>query len=133
MFFKKHILFLVLALILSSYSISQNQQIPLHTYFKQQSLKFSSNNSIDTYYPIYENQLNLTDSLKDNKVFYYDLFVWLVKKNWVDIVTPEGKLSINPLINLSLGSAKSGSVKSNLYRNTRGVSMSGELYKKTSF
>jgi hypothetical protein len=124
--------FIFLTLIISfmlNYNFSQ-QIIPLETFYKQQFLKYSRSNSFETFYPVNTNYFNLHDSIKDTTTFYYDFHVWFFNRNWLEKKEKNGSIEINPLVNFSYG--KGSSIKDSLplYRNTRGVSVRGELNQK---
>lgn len=114
-------------------SFAQHKAIPLQTYYKGEFLRYSKNKSIETFFPANESQLNLSDSIKDTTIYYYDLPIWFFQKHWLEINQTEGKLHISPLVNFSLGKNLNPLNKVNLFRNTRGVFMEGELLNNLSF
>ncbi|MES2589336.1 MAG: hypothetical protein V4622_10170 [Bacteroidota bacterium] len=124
----------VYVVLFSSFSVfSQSKNIPLQTYYKTQFLKYSGKKSLETFYPVNESYLNLTDSIKDTTTFYYDFFVWFFQRNWLEKKEKYGKIEISPLVNFSYGKNTSINDTSSLYRNTRGVFVSGEFEKKLTY
>ncbi|MCE3294700.1 MAG: hypothetical protein K0R65_414 [Crocinitomicaceae bacterium] len=112
---------------------AQQKPIPLHTYYKTNFLKYSGKNAIESFYPANESQLNLNDSLRDTTIFYYDFVVWFFQRNWIELKQPEGKININPFINLSYGRSLGGNDSLPLYRNMRGININGEFFNKVGF
>lgn len=112
---------------------AQQKPIPLQQYYKINFLKYSGKNTLESFYPVNESLLNLNDSLKDTTVFYYDFFVWLFQRNWIELKKPEGSIFINPFVNLSYGNSLGSNDSLPLYRNTRGVNISGEFFNKVGF
>lgn len=117
----------------SQYTFAQHKTIPLQNYYKTEFLKYSGKHSLETFYPVNESYLNVSDSLKDTTVLYYDFFVWFFRKNWLEVKENENKLEISPLINLSYGKGLNASDSLPLYRNTRGVYATGEFSNKISY
>lgn len=118
----------------SSFSFfAQHKTIILNNFYKQNFLKYSGKNSFETFYPVNETQLNLSDSLKDTSILYYDFFVWFFKKNWIEIKEDNARLEISPLINLSYGKGFNVTDSLPLYRNSRGVYATGEFSNKVSY
>jgi hypothetical protein len=109
------------------------QNIPLETFHKQQFLKYSRANSFETFYPINNQHFDLQDSIKDTTTFYYDFHVWFFNRNWLEKKEKNGSIEINPLVNFSYGKGSSIADSLPLYRNTRGVSVRGELNQKVFF
>ncbi len=112
---------------------AQQKPIPLQQYYKTQFLKYSGKNALASFYPVNESLLNINDSIKDTTVFYYDFFVWLFQRNWIELQQKEGKISINPFVNLSYGQKLAGNDTLPLYRNMRGINISGEFFHKLGF
>lgn len=127
------IFFLAYFLFFNSIKLNAQQNISLQKYYKTQYLKFSRNNSFETFYPVNSSNFNLQDSLKDTTTFYYDFHVWFFTKNWLEIKENKAKLEINPLVDFSFGKGSSIADSLPLYRNSRGISVSGELTEKISF
>ncbi len=114
-------------------SFFAQENIPLENYFKNNYLKYSGENSFETFYPVTNSDFKLQDSIGDKNIYYYDLFVWLFKKNWIEVKDGEAHFEINPLVNFTYGKGNTISDSLPLYRNTRGIKMNGELSKKISF
>ncbi|MGV3629727.1 MAG: hypothetical protein ACO1O6_00880 [Bacteroidota bacterium] len=130
---RNNILPLLFCLVLSSSFFAQQKPVPLQTYYKTGFLKYSGKNALESFYPVNESLLNVSDSLKDTTVFYYDFFVWLFQRNWIELKQPEGKIFINPFVNLSYGRTLAGNDSLPLYRNMRGINISGEFFNKVGF
>jgi hypothetical protein len=109
------------------------KSIPLQTFYKSKFIKYSSNESVETFFPANERKVHLTDSLKDSTILYYDFSVWFFKKNWIELKSDNARLEISPLVNFSFGKSNSQSDTSTLYRNTRGVYAEGQLSDKLTF
>jgi hypothetical protein len=126
-------LYFIIFILISVNLFAQHKSIPLHAYYKNEFLRSSKNKSITTFFPANESQLNLSDSIKDTSIFYYDLPVWFFQKHWLEINEPDGKIHISPLINLSLGKNLNPNDNVRLFRNTRGIYAEGELFKNISY
>jgi hypothetical protein len=116
-------------------------------FFSNQTLNFElnySNNSVHTSFKpfnlkhLYNTaKLHLTDSLAitdsasvkmfKQKWFYRKLFL----ENFIQLNTENFKLNINPLFNLQI--KKDDDNTKNLYNNTRGIELSGQLGERISF
>lgn len=129
---KKH-LFLLVFLFALLFLHAQQKPIPLQQYYKTNFLKYSGKNVLESFYPVNESLLNINDSLQDTTVFYYDSFVWLFQRNWIELKSPEGSISINPLVNFSYGRSLGPGDSLPLYRNMRGVNISGEFFNQVGF
>ncbi len=123
----------IILLLISFVSISQSKNIPLQTYYKTQFIKYSGKNSVETFFPANESQLSLSDSIKDTTTLYYDFLVWFYKKNWIEKSDKNGKIEISPLVNFSYGKATSFKDSLSLYRNTRGVYITGSFQEKLTY
>jgi hypothetical protein len=101
--------------------ITDNQTIYKTTYFR------------NSFLPTTENRYNLNDYLKDTSIQYYDFAEILFKKHLVEVKSKDCFLTISPLVDVSLGRDLKDTSSINLFQNTRGVLIEGDLFKNFSF
>ncbi|TNE53417.1 MAG: hypothetical protein EP338_12855 [Bacteroidetes bacterium] len=118
----------------SSYFIqAQNRSLPLHEYYKKETLKHSRPQLHPTFFPLNESQVALYDSIRDTAKIYVDFHQWLFKQDWIEVKRPDYNLYISPLVHGSYGNSFSGQDSLFLFENTRGIIASGNLGKEISF
>jgi hypothetical protein len=126
-------IFCLLCLCIGTAAFTQQNDLPLHTFYKDAFLQQSGKRSIETFFPANENQLNLHELIRDSSKQYYDFTEWLFKKHWLTVDRPEGNLSISPLVDFTGGKELSDPSRGNIFRNTRGIFAEGELLHKIGF
>lgn len=117
----------------ATWSFAQQNDLPLHTYYKSAFLQQEGKRSIETFFPANENQLDLHRLIRDSSKQYYDFTEWLFKKHWLSVERPEGNLSISPLVDFTGGKELSDPERGTIFRNTRGIFAEGELLNKIGF
>lgn len=115
------------------FMFAQQNSLPMHTFYKDKFLENTPNQSVETFFPATENQLNLHRIIRDSSVQYYDISEWLFKKHWVNFSNSQGSISISPMVDFTLGKETTDSSGQRLFRNTRGVYVEGELLKRIGF
>lgn len=115
------------------FMFAQQNSLPIHTFYKEKFLENTPNQSLETFFPATENQLNLHRIIRDSSVQYYDISEWLFKKHWVSFSNSEGSISFSPMVDFTLGKETTDSSGQRLFRNTRGVYIEGELLKRIGF
>lgn len=123
----------VLACLFAGQAAAQSNLLPLHSFYKDKFVELSGKRSIETFFPASEKQLNLHQLIRDSSVQYYEFTDWFFKKHWLTVTRPEGNLAISPLVNFMYGREMSDGTSSNLFRNTRGLYVEGELGDKIGF
>jgi hypothetical protein len=120
---------------LATVSYSQHNLISTHSFFRDKLFETSRIESYNgnSFLPITESSYNLQKHLKDTSVFYYDFAETAYKKHWVEIKTEDCYLTISPVFNLSLGRDLSDTANRNLFQNTRGFIIEGDIAKNFSF
>lgn len=139
-------IFLVSILVHFNYLISQHNLISTHSFYRDHLFRihndrFISNNQTinktsyytNSFLPTTENRCNLHDYLKDTSVQYYDFSEVLFKKHLVEVKSKDCFLTISPLVDLSLGRDLKDTSSINLFQNTRGILIEGDLFKNFSF
>lgn len=115
------------------FMFAQQNSLPMHTFYKDKFLENTPNQSLETFFPATENQLNLHRIIRDSSIQYYDISEWLFKKHWVNFSNAQGSISISPMVDFTLGKETTDSSGQRLFRNTRGVYVEGELLKRIGF
>ncbi len=120
---------------------AQHNLISTHTFYRDQlfaNRKDSSNAKLNLYmgnsfFPITENRYNLPIYLKDTSIQYYEFSEILFKKHLIEVKSKDCFLTISPLVNVSLGKDTKDTSSINLFQNTRGILIEGDLFKNFSF
>lgn len=115
------------------FMFAQQNSLPMHTFYKDKFLENTPNQSVETFFPATENQLNLHRIIRDSSVQYYDISEWLFKKHWVNFSNSLGSISMSPMVDFTLGKETTDTSGQRLFRNTRGVYVEGELLKRIGF
>ena len=130
---KYYLLFLVFCF--SFFGLSQNNLISTHSYYRDQLMNSTRPNSYagNGFLPITESDYNLPSAIRDSSVLYNDLAVGLLRKHMVELEGKDYFLTISAIGQLSLGSDLLDTSKANLFQNTRGILVEGDLFKNFSF
>lgn len=112
---------------------AQGNLLPMHSFYKNKFLKHSGKQSIETFFPANESQLNLNHFIRDSSKNYYDVTEWLFKKHWIELRKDNAYLYISPMADIRLGKEQIDTSTTTLFRNTRGVWVNGGIGKKLSF
>jgi hypothetical protein len=83
--------------------------------------------------PIIESDYNLNQRIQDSSVFYSDFTIGLNRKHMVELEGKDYFLTISALGHLSVGRDLLDTSNLNLFQNTRGVLVEGDLFKNFSF
>lgn len=139
-------IFLVSILVNINISISQQNLISTHSFYRDQlfwirnDMLIANNQTIyktsyyrNSFLPTTENRYNLHENIKDSSIQYYDFAEVLYKKHLIEVKSKDCFLTISPLIDLSLGIDLKDTSSLNLFQNTRGVLIEGDLFKNFSF
>lgn len=119
----------------------QQNLISTHVFYRDQlfavrkdSLKGKSNGyKGNSFLPVTEKRYNLPRYLKDTSLQYYDLSEIAYKKHLFEINGKDCFLTVSPLIDLTVGRDLNDTIKTNLFNNTRGIIIEGDLFKNFSF
>ena len=114
---------------------SQNNLISTHSYYRDQLMNVGrSNTYVGTgFLPIAESEYNLPHIIRNSTVLYNELAVGLLRKHMVELEGKDYFLTISALGQLSAGRDLMDTTKANLFQNTRGVLVEGDLFKNFSF
>jgi hypothetical protein len=114
---------------------SQHNLISTHSFFRDKLFETSRTEAYNgnSFLPVTESNYNLQKHLKDTSVFYYDYAVTAYKKHWFEIQTEDCYLTISPTFNFSLGRDLKDEKPRNLFQNTRGFIIEGDIAKNFSF
>ncbi|MFN5444210.1 MAG: hypothetical protein ACK48V_08275 [Crocinitomicaceae bacterium] len=124
---------LLIFVLVSGVVYSQQKLIPLQSFYKEKFIQFSGKKSISTFYPQNESELNTQYLNRDSSKQYFDFSERLYKHHLLELKTDVGQINIDPLINFSRGRYNFDSTGYQLYRNTRGIFIEGQVYDKVSF
>lgn len=119
----------------------QQNLISTHVFYRDQlfaarkdSLKGKSNiYKGNSFLPVTEKRYNLPRYLKDTSLQYYDLSEIAYKKHLFELKGKDCYLTVSPLVDLTVGRDLNDSTKTNLFNNTRGIIIEGDLFKNFSF
>lgn len=120
--------------LLSSIHGQQNSYL-LNSFFKDNLF----NNSMDDSYigtsflPVFESEYNLSKTLRDSSVQYYDLTETLFKKHLFEAKGSNYYLTISPIVDLNIGKDRADTNERRLFQNTRGIFIEGDLFNNFSF
>jgi hypothetical protein len=122
-----------LLLLMNGFAFGQGFIHPLNDFFKDNTLRLSKTNVLNSLYPTSGNDLDLSHLNRDSTVVYSDLSDRIYKKNVFQFKNKVGYIVINPMINLSKGKNYLDTNKFNLNRNARGLYFEGRLFDNFSF
>ena len=114
---------------------SQHNLISTHSFFRDKLFETSRTEAYNgnAFLPVTESNYDLQKHLKDSSIFYYDFAVTAFKKHIVEIKTEDCYLTISPTFNFSLGRDLKDENPRNLFQNTRGFIIEGDIAKNFSF
>lgn len=128
---KTHLTFLFVVFI----SLIHAQQNFIHSseFYRDQSARYSNMYFPDGQYPKNESEFDLIAHINDTSKQYYTLTEVLFKKHLFEIKGDGFTINISPVFDFSFGRDLSDTTTRNLYQNTRGVFIEGDLGKNFSF
>lgn len=119
--------------ILTSLVHAQQGFIHASDFYKDQAAKYSSHYFPDGQYPKNEREFDLIAHINDSSKQFYTLTEVLFKKHLFEIKGDGYNLNISPVFDFSYGRDLSDTSARNLYQNTRGVYIDGDIGKNFSF
>jgi hypothetical protein len=133
--------FSIVFLLFFGLTFAQQNLVSTHSFFRDQLFagrKDSAGGKSNLYngnsfLPINENRYNLPRYLKDTSIQYYDFSEIIYKKHLIELKGKDCFLSVSPLLDLTIGRDLKDSTKVNLFQNTRGILIEGDLFKNFSF
>ncbi len=128
------LLFLIGCLSLGIYTSAQ-QLLPLHSFYKDQVFANKLDKSLNngSFFPINELDYNLISAINDSSKQYYDFTYILFQKHLIEVKGEDYTLSIDPILDMSLGKNLSDTVSRKLFQNTKGVRIQATLFKNFAF
>jgi len=126
---------LILALCFGSFGIGQNNLISTHAYYRDQLLNSNHPNTSvgNGFLPVLESEYNPPHSIPDSTVRYSARTMAFLKKHMVELKGKDYFLTISALGQFSFGRDYRDTSKANLFQNTRGILIEGDLFKNFSF
>ncbi len=114
---------------------SQHNLISTHSFFRDKLFETSRIEAYNgnSFLPVTQSNYNLQKHLKDTSIFYYEFAETAFKKHWFEIQTEDCYLTISPVFNFSLGRDLLDTAQRNLFQNTRGFIIEGDIAKNFSF
>lgn len=85
------------------------------------------------FYPDFESRFDLNKKIADSSKQYYTLTEILFKKHLVEVKGKDYYLTISPVADLKGGRDLKDTIERNLFQNTRGLLVEGDLFKNFSF
>lgn len=119
----------------SFFSVGQQKLLPLNSFYKDQLFANKTNPIINngSFLPVSESDYDLIEAINDSSKQYYDFTEILFKKHLFEIAGEDFHINISPVFDFTLGRDLSDSIKRNLFQNTRGILIEGDLFKNFSF
>ncbi|MCH2229122.1 MAG: hypothetical protein MK105_02165 [Crocinitomicaceae bacterium] len=128
---------IVISIVLSSFNLVIGQQslIPLHSFYKDQVFANKGQQTYNegSFFPVSISEYNLTSLIKDSTKQYYDATHILFQKHLIDVKGKDYHLKISPAIHFGYGRDLADTITRNLFQNTRGFYVEGDLFKNFSF
>lgn len=126
------LLFLLNVVVISS---AQQNLISIQSFYKDKIFQLNDSTPIveGSFYPISESRVDLMTKINDSALRYSTFTHILFQKHLIEIKKKDVFLTISPVLNFSFGRDFSDTIKQNLLRNTRGVYVEGDFFKKFSF
>lgn len=118
-----------------STSISQQNLLPLHSYYKDKLYTPYDSSSLvnGSFLPLSEGEFNLHDKIRDSSIQYYEVTAYLYKKHLFEIKGKDCYITISPTVDIVYGRDKNEVIPSTKFQNTRGFLVEGDLFKNFSF
>ena len=119
-----------------SWGLAQQNYNSMHPFFKDR--MYSSTNKLEAYsgngfYPINEDEYNLTNKIADTTRQYNTFSYILFQKHLLEFKGENYYLTISPTFDFSYGIDLLDTAKRRLFQNTRGFHIEGDLFKNFSF
>lgn len=124
---------LCLLLFFSSSIFAQQNLSLLNTFYKDRYFLHSHENIGNGVFPVVESVFDISHAIRDSSKQYYDFTEVLFKKHLLTFKGKDYHLTISPILDISIGRDLSDTVKRNLFQNTRGVYIEGDIMKNFSF
>lgn len=130
------ILLYINTLLLCSAVLGQQNELPLHSYYKDR--LFHSATRLDAYsgnafFPLTEGAYNLHSKIADTSRQYYEFTYRLFQKHLFEVKGKNYYLTISPVFDFTLGRDLADTVQRRLFQNTRGFHIEGDLFDNFSF
>lgn len=126
----------IIFFVLLGISVSgQHNLISTHSFFRDKLFETSRTEAYNgnAFLPVTESNYDLQKHLKDTSLLYYDFAVTLFRKHLIEIKTEDCFLTISPTFNLTFGKDLKDESTRNLFQNTRGFIIEGDIAKNFSF
>ncbi len=130
----KHLLIFVIT-INAFHFFAQQNSILIHSFFKDRLLDNSDSNHYrgNGFLPAFESEYDLKKVIRDSSRQFYTLTNILFKKHLFELKGDNYFLTISPVADLTLGKDKTDTTNRQLFQNTRGIFIEGDLLKNFSF
>lgn len=127
--------FIILCLFFAFVGQTQQNLLPLNSFYKDHlfSGKGLSNQSLPSFLPAVESDVDLIKAINDSTPVYYTFTHILYQKHLFEIKSKDVFLTISPAVNLSLGKDIGDTAQRSLYQNTRGIHVEGDFFTNFSF
>lgn len=114
---------------------AQQNTVLMHTFFKDQLLDNTRSTPYigSSFFPVVESEYDLNYLIRDSSKQYYEFSEILFKKHLIEVKGENYALSISPILDFSVGKDFSATLPRQLFRNTRGFFIEGDLFKNCSF
>jgi hypothetical protein len=127
--------FSILIFCLGFFGFAQNNLISTHTYYRDQLMILNRMNPYagNGFLPVIESDYNLPYVIRDSSVLFTELEIGLLRKHMIELEGKDYFLTISAIGQVSAGRDLKDTTKANLFQNTRGILVKGDLFKNFSF
>ena len=130
------ILLHIASLLLCYTVLGQQNQLPLHSYYKDRLFHGNARQTAYTgnaFFPLTEDAYNLHQKIADTSRQYYEFTYRLFQKHLFEIKGENYYLTISPVFDFALGRDLADTAQRRLFQNTRGFHIEGDLFRNFSF
>jgi hypothetical protein len=129
------ILIVILFFLGVHFTYSQQNTMLMQSFYKDQlfNTKNSHYNAGSGFFPVLESDAHTDLWLRDSSVQYYNGGERIFKQHLFETRGENYQLSISPIVDFSLGKDFADTAKRQLFQNTRGIFIEGDLMKNFSF
>ncbi len=125
----------LIALTSIGFLVNSQQLLPLHSFYKDQIFanKLDKPLNSGSFFPVNELDYNLIPAINDSTKQYYDFTYVLFQKHLIEVDGKDYSLSIDPILDMSIGKNLSDTVSRRLFQNTKGVRVQARLFENFAF
>ena len=113
----------------------QQNYLPLHSFYKDQLFanKLAQPYNGGSFFPVRESNYDLISAINDSSKQYYTFTHVLFQKHLIEIKGDDYFLTIDPVLDFSMGKNLADTIQRRLFQNTRGFRVEGDFFHNFSF